>query len=217
VEQPFEYGNLFSREIVGGVERLRIALDNEHDRCLRALTSQLIGPFQLLYVLHTTRTGAALGRYQSPELNVEAVRMFVDSFARFLSEDARHDFWIRSHGDDATIIFDRHNLILRLRSLGCLRITVAAPWRPAWCVAVDSGSARALLPSRTGRGRARCAASVRLGRQTASRVRRSVRREVELGRRIPCSAFCLQRPKMWVPRSAGCVIIGNCLQLAYPQ
>jgi hypothetical protein len=128
VEQPFEYGNLFSREIVGGVERLRIALDNEHDRCLRALTSQLIGPFQLLYVLHTTRTGAALGRYQSPELNVEAVRMFLDSFARFLSEDARHDFWIRSHGDDATIVFDRHNLIYaygpldafesRLRHLG---------------------------------------------------------------------------------------------------
>ena len=53
---------------------------------------------------------------------------FLGSFARFLSEDARHDFWIRSHSDDVTIVFDRHNLIYgygpvdafesRLRQLG---------------------------------------------------------------------------------------------------
>jgi hypothetical protein len=128
VEQPFEYGNVFSREVVRGVSRLRIALDDAHGRCLWALTSLLIGPFQLLYVLHTTRTDAALGRYESPVLNVEAVEAFLDRFARFLSEDSRHDLWIRSHGDDATIIFDRHNLIYaygpldafesRLRHLG---------------------------------------------------------------------------------------------------
>jgi len=39
------------------------------------------------------------------------VQTFLDSFGRFLSEDARHDFWIRSHDDDATIVLDRHNLI----------------------------------------------------------------------------------------------------------
>src|SRR4051794_15004365 len=78
---------------------------------LEALTSHLRGPFQLLYVLHTTRTGAALGRYESPELNAAAVHKFLQSFERFLSEDARRDFWIRSHTDDATIVLDRHNLI----------------------------------------------------------------------------------------------------------
>jgi hypothetical protein len=75
------------------------------------MISQAIGPFQLLYVLHTTRTEADLGRYESPELDAEAVQAFLDSFGRFLSEDSRHDFWIRSHGDDATIVWDRHNLI----------------------------------------------------------------------------------------------------------
>lgn len=110
-QQPFDYGNVFSREIVRGVERLTIALDDGHDRCLRALTNQVMGPFRLLYVLHTTRTGAELGRYESPELTAEAVRAFLERFGRFLSEDARQDFWIRSHGDDATIVFDRHNLI----------------------------------------------------------------------------------------------------------
>jgi len=111
VGQPFEYGNVFSRETVGGVERLRIALDQHHERCLRALTSGMTGPFQMLYILHTTRTGAELGRYESPELNAAAVQAFLDSFGPFLSEDSRHDFWIRAHDDNATIVWDRHDLI----------------------------------------------------------------------------------------------------------
>lgn len=49
--------------------------------------------------------------YENPELIAEAVRAFLERFGRFLSEDARQDFWIRSHGDAATIVFDRHNLI----------------------------------------------------------------------------------------------------------
>src|SRR5262245_3731637 len=111
VEQSFEYGSVFTREVVRGVQRLRIALDEEHDECVRALVSPLSGPFQLLYVLHTTRTGAGLGIYEGPELGAEAVQAFLGRFGRFLSEDARHDFWVRSHDDDATIVLDRHNLI----------------------------------------------------------------------------------------------------------
>lgn len=124
VEQPFEYGNVFSRETVRGVERLRIGLDDEHNRCLRTLTSPLIEPFQLLYVLHTTRTEAALGRYESPELDLEAVQAFLERFAQFLSEDARHDLWIRSHGNDATIVFDRHNLIYAYGPLDAFESTL---------------------------------------------------------------------------------------------
>jgi hypothetical protein len=111
VEQPFEYGDVFARDVVRGVERLIVAVDHEPNRCVQLLSSRLTGPFQLLYVLHTTRTGADLGRYESPELRPQAVQTFLDSFGRFLSEDARHDFWIRSHDDDATIVLDRHNLI----------------------------------------------------------------------------------------------------------
>jgi hypothetical protein len=29
----------------------------------------------------------------------------------YLAQDARHDFWSRSHDDDATIVLDRHNII----------------------------------------------------------------------------------------------------------
>jgi hypothetical protein len=108
---PFDYGNTFEEETVGGKTRLRIGLDESHEACLCELTSELSGPFQLLYVLHTTRTGADLGRYESHVLTAPQVGEFLRRFGRFLSHDARHDFWIRSHGDDATIVFDRHNLI----------------------------------------------------------------------------------------------------------
>ena len=111
VEQPFEYGDVLNREVVRGVERLRIALDDGHQAFIRTVTRRLSGPFQVLYVLHTSRTDAELGRYESPELNAEAVHVFLDRFDGFLSEEARHDLWVRSHGDDATIVWDRHNLI----------------------------------------------------------------------------------------------------------
>src|SRR5262249_43812903 len=95
----------------GGFERLKIGLNDGQDACVLALLGGLRGPFQLLFVLHTTRTGADLGRYESPELTATEVEAFVRRFGRFLSEDARHDFWVRSHGDDATIVLDRHNVI----------------------------------------------------------------------------------------------------------
>ena len=68
VEQPFKYGNVFSREEVAGRERLKIGLPDGQDACVLALMDGLRAPFQLLFVLHTTRTGADLGRYESPKL-----------------------------------------------------------------------------------------------------------------------------------------------------
>ena len=108
---PFEYGNTFERQVVGRQTRLTIGFDDAHDRCVLALAERLTAPFQLLLVLHTTRTGASLGRYESPELSLQQVRAFLYRFGPFLSQDARHDFWLRSHGDDATIVLDRHNII----------------------------------------------------------------------------------------------------------
>ena len=109
--KPFAYGNVLTRETVGGFPRLRVGLDEAQDAAVAAIVDGLRGPFQLLYVLHTTRTGAELGRYESPELTLGTVRGFLRQFGRFLCEDSRHDLWIRSHDDDATIVLDRHNLI----------------------------------------------------------------------------------------------------------
>jgi len=110
-EVPFDYGNTFKRETVGGQRRLRIGVDQAHDAWAHELASCLAGPFQLLYVLHTTRTGAAIARYESPELSRLQLDEFLRRFGPFLSQDSRHDFWLRSHDDEATIVLDRHNVI----------------------------------------------------------------------------------------------------------
>lgn len=109
--RAFEYGNAFTRENIAGRERIWIGADNEQDEYVMRLAATLREPFQLLYILHTTRTGAPLGRYESPEFAFDNVRRFFEQFGRFLAEDSRHDIWIRSHADDATIVLDRHNLI----------------------------------------------------------------------------------------------------------
>ena len=59
-------------------------------RSVSALADGPRGPFQLLYILHTTRTGAELGRYESSELTLSVVQDFLRQFGRFLSEDSRH-------------------------------------------------------------------------------------------------------------------------------
>lgn len=110
-ERRFEYGSTFSRETAGGQSRLKIGFDHIQDFCVRELATGLAGPFQFLYVLHTTRVGSELGRYESPVLAAAQVQGFLDRFGPFLSQDARHDLWLRSHDDNATIVLDRHNLI----------------------------------------------------------------------------------------------------------
>jgi len=109
--RPVDYGNSFMREAVAGRHRLVVGVTRSPDRCVLDLASVLAGPCQILYVLHTTRTGAQLGRYESPELDLEHLRQFFQEFGKFLSEDSRHDVWLHSHDDDATIVLDRHNLI----------------------------------------------------------------------------------------------------------
>lgn len=81
VEHAFAYDNTYVRErLTDGGERLRIGLRGGHSAVLRVLGAALSPPYRLLYVLHTSRTGAVLGRYESPGLdgpNVEAlVRRF---------------------------------------------------------------------------------------------------------------------------------------------
>ena len=106
IPQTFHYGNVFAREDVGDHARLRVGLNEARDACVLTLASGLTGPFQLLYVLHTTRTGAELGRYESPELTSAGVEKLFNEFGRFFCEDSRHDLWVRSHNDDATIVLD---------------------------------------------------------------------------------------------------------------
>src|SRR5690242_3134710 len=89
--EPFNHRNTFAREQTTGPERVRIGPRGGQRYLFSTLAWVLGPPYKLLYVLHTSRTKAPLGRYESPWLDDEALTAFLDRFAQFIIEDARHD------------------------------------------------------------------------------------------------------------------------------
>lgn len=116
----------------------------------------LKGPFYLLYVLHTPRGEGSAGRYQSSLLSLADIKQFLVRFNSFLSSDARYDLWLHSPGEDATIVWDRHNRLFaygplesfstKLASLGYSlgQIDVPSPHQHHYRAEFDE-DARALL------------------------------------------------------------------------
>ena len=78
---------------------------------VRGLTDVLAPPIDVLWVLHTSRIGAQLGRYQSPPLSLSEAERFLMTYADFLENDARSDLWLHSRAPQSTIVFERHGLI----------------------------------------------------------------------------------------------------------
>jgi hypothetical protein len=101
-----------SQRIVAGVPGSDLGIFLRLAGCLKE-------PLFLLYVLHTCRGEADLGRYQSPELSFRDVQAFVDDFRPFLSADGRFDLWAYSPEQKATVVWDRHNLIHAYGPLDC--------------------------------------------------------------------------------------------------
>jgi len=80
----------------------------------------LAPPLHLLYVLHTPRGEGQPGRYQSPEMSHEEFLGFLGRFDRFLRADARFDLWVYSPEDQATVVWDRHNLVYGYGQEDCM-------------------------------------------------------------------------------------------------
>jgi len=80
-------------------------------RIFGSLAATLAEPFFLLYVLHTPRGEAEPGRYQSPELTALDIQSFIEKYEDLLKGDARFDIWVHSKKDNATIVWDRHNML----------------------------------------------------------------------------------------------------------
>ncbi|GLQ88233.1 hypothetical protein [Dyella flagellata] len=104
---------------------------------LGSLVECLEPPYYLLYVLHTPRGEAKPGRYQSPPLSLAQVQALLERFGAFFSADARYDLWAHSQSSNATVVWDRHNLLFgygpldvfssKLLSLGFFRGTPEVP------------------------------------------------------------------------------------------
>ena len=130
---PFQYGNTFVREEVDGAPRLRIGARGGHAQLLLHCAARLTPPYALLYVLHTSRGGAQLGRYQSPPLDGPELEAFLQRFGAFLAGDARHDLWLHSLPDDVTLVWDRHDLVFAYGALSALtEVLEAGGLREGW-------------------------------------------------------------------------------------
>lgn len=109
--EPFHHANTFAREQTTGPERVRIGPRGGQRHLFGTLASLLGPPYKLLYLLHTSRTRAELGRYESPWLEDAELTSFLDRFGQFIAEDARHDLWVLGGGGSGTIVWERHDLV----------------------------------------------------------------------------------------------------------
>ncbi len=111
VEHPFAYADTYARErLADGTERLRVGLRARHAAVLRDLVAALAPPYKVLYVLHTSRTGAVCARYESDGLDRSTVERSLAQYGAFFEGDARHDVWLHSAGG-GTLVLDRYNLL----------------------------------------------------------------------------------------------------------
>ena len=107
-----EYGKVYAIEQMRtGEKRLRIAVSDNGSQILQALSRSVKEPFFFLYVLVIFRGGGQTGRYQSNELSHGELEAMFDRYGEFWESDGRHSVWLRSQADDATLVYDRHNLI----------------------------------------------------------------------------------------------------------
>jgi len=126
--KEYSHAPTFRRETTGGgALRIVAGLPSELSP---AAVSRLIGclepPLLALYVLHTPRGDTAPGRYQSPELSEQAAVALVGRFSDLLSRDSRHDFWVHSRNTQATVAWDRHNLVHAYGPIECFEKTLVA-------------------------------------------------------------------------------------------
>lgn len=108
---PHDYGKVYAHENTSAAPRFCIATSYDGSHLLRDLSRVLAEPFLLLYVLVVPRGGSVEGRYQSDQLSRAELDAMFQRFGRFWDGDGRHSIWLRSQADDATLIYDRHNLI----------------------------------------------------------------------------------------------------------
>ena len=108
---PHEYPKVFVRETTTGSDRLKIAVSARGTETMLQLAAVLGEPFAALYVLLVPRGGGEAGRYQSPWMSRSQLTDLFERFAHFWDQDSRHHVWLFSHPDQATLVYDQHNVV----------------------------------------------------------------------------------------------------------
>lgn len=107
----YRYPAVFLREKTTSTERLKIAASDSGARLMLRLAGILRDPFAILYVLLVARGGSGAGRYQSPWLSREELAEVCERHADFWEQDGRHHVWLYSATDQATLVYDQHDVI----------------------------------------------------------------------------------------------------------
>jgi hypothetical protein len=111
IQQDGNWVAHFHQAVFETTHRIVAGVPGGDSSVFRKLVECVAPPYYLLYVLHTPRGEAAPGRYQSPSLTLPEVQAFLARFSAFLSADARYDLWAHSPSENATVVWDRHNLL----------------------------------------------------------------------------------------------------------
>ena len=110
-KQPVFRKEFYLERMSAGGDRLCFTADKDFVSLLLSLSQALAEPFYFLYVLIVSRrTEHNEARYQSPELSMKKLHSFLSYNKNFFEQDGRHNLWIHSPANNATVVYDRHEI-----------------------------------------------------------------------------------------------------------
>lgn len=109
--RPYRYPATFLRQPTTGPERLVVGNTSGGVALFRELVLALAPPYSMLYVLIVPRGTQVQGRYESEPHTAAAFEEFVERYAEYLGLDARFHLWAFSGEDEATIVWDNHDIL----------------------------------------------------------------------------------------------------------
>ena len=118
-EITHDYGKVYEVD----ENRLTIAASINQIALILKLSDTLKPPFYILYVLVVSRLDKERGRYQSPLIETkEELTDFLLEYKQFFETDGRHHIWICTLDNSGRLIYDQHNVILRMGRLKAIFI-----------------------------------------------------------------------------------------------
>ena len=97
------------RSLSDGSVRLDVGVPGGDVEVMRSLTRCMEPPYEILYVLLTTRSEDEVGRYQGPPIDRTQLDVFLSRYATYFRSDGRFALWI--HTPQAMLVWDHHNLL----------------------------------------------------------------------------------------------------------
>lgn len=125
-DRRFEYPDVWSTGKTDTQNRLVIAPSRNHVDLMLKLSTAMLEPFWLLYVLLVPRADAEEGRYCITDLERSEVEQFFHRFRVFFENDGRHNVWIGSQANKDLLVYDRHNVIFAYGRLAAFEAVLSA-------------------------------------------------------------------------------------------